>query len=190
MWSAEFFFSGKQARTFHAVTICMKCKSLFSGKNMKNVSKCCQLKFLFSMHSNKCKEPAWFGSYWLSLSRLRWSRIIAYLEMKIWSLFKHENLTTGNKILWKRGEIAPKEQFLLFSTIFSIYLYLQESNYILICEMWLFNLFFLISANLICQGMDISKYFRESLGLQDNDSQLPMYLQFICFYYCRGFADL
>ena len=24
------------------------------------------------------------------------------------------------KILWKRGEIAPKEQFLLFSTIFSI----------------------------------------------------------------------
>ena len=24
------------------------------------------------------------------------------------------------KILWKRGEIAPQEQFLLFSTIFSI----------------------------------------------------------------------
>ena len=45
----------------------------------------------------------------------------AYLEVKIWSLFKHENLT-GNKILWKRGEIAPKEQFLLFSTIFSRYL--------------------------------------------------------------------
>ena len=42
--------------------------------------------------------------------------------MKIWSLFKHCNLTTGNKILWKRGEIAPKEQFLLFSTIFSMYL--------------------------------------------------------------------
>ena len=40
---------------------------------------------------------------------------------KIWSLFKHENLPTGNKILWKRGEIAPKEQFLLCSTIFSIY---------------------------------------------------------------------
>ena len=31
--------------------------------------------------------------------------------MKIWSLPKHENLTTGKKILWKRGEIAPKEQF-------------------------------------------------------------------------------
>ena len=46
----------------------------------------------------------------------------AYLEANIWSLLKHENLTTGNKILWKRGEIAPKEQFLLFSALFSVYL--------------------------------------------------------------------
>ena len=37
-------------------------------------------------------------------------------EVKIWFMFKHENL------LWKRGEIAPKEQFLLFSIIFSIQL--------------------------------------------------------------------
>ena len=55
---------------------------------------------------------------WLLLSRPRLSRITAYLEDKIWSLPKQENLTTGKKILWKRGEIAPKEQFLLFSTIF------------------------------------------------------------------------
>ena len=55
----------------------------------------------------------------LSLSRLRLSRITAYLEEKIWSLFKHRNLTPGNKILWIRREIAPQEQFLLFSTIFS-----------------------------------------------------------------------
>ena len=53
----------------------------------------------------------------LLLSRPRLSRIIAYLEVKIWSLFKHENLTTGNKILWKRGEIAP-----LFHNIFNIFL--------------------------------------------------------------------
>ena len=44
--------------------------------------------------------------------------------------------------MWKRGEIAPKEQFLLFSTIFSVYFYFQESNYIFICEMWLFDLSF------------------------------------------------
>ena len=57
----------------------------------------------------------------LSLSRLQFSRITAYLEEKIWSLFVHRNLKSGYKILWKRGEIAPGEQFLPFSTIFSIY---------------------------------------------------------------------
>ena len=51
--------------------------------------------------------PAYEIKYsWLSLSRPRLSRMPAYLEVKIWSLFKHENLITGNKILWKRGEIA------------------------------------------------------------------------------------
>ena len=75
--------------------------------------------------------------------------------------------------MWKRGEISPKEQFLLFSTIFSVYLYFQESNYIFICEMWLFDLsFFLNSANLICLDTDISKYFREYLGFRDNESRL------------------
>ena len=57
-----------------------------------------------------------------SLSLLCLSRITAYLKVKIWSLFKHENLTTGNSILWKRGEIASNQQFLFFSTVFSIYL--------------------------------------------------------------------
>ena len=73
----------------------------------------------------------------------------------------------------KRGEIAPKEQFLLFSTMFSVYLYFQESNYIFICEMWLFDLsFFLNSANLIYRNTDISNYFRESFGLRDNENRL------------------
>ena len=58
----------------------------------------------------------------LSLSRLRLSRITDYLEEKIWSLFKHGNLTSANKILWIRGEIAHQEQFLPFPTIFSIYI--------------------------------------------------------------------
>ena len=43
----------------------------------------------------------------LSLSRTRLSRVTAYLEVKIWSLFSHRELPKGNKILWKRGEIAP-----------------------------------------------------------------------------------
>ena len=55
----------------------------------------------------------------LSLSRLCLSRMTAYLEVKIRPLFEHENVTTGNKILWKRGEIAPEEQFSpLFHNIF------------------------------------------------------------------------
>ena len=52
------------------------------------------------------------------LSRPCLSRITAYLEVKIWSLFKHENLTTGNKILWKREEIATISP--LFHNIFNI----------------------------------------------------------------------
>ena len=32
------------------------------------------------------------------------------------------------------------------------------------------SIFFLNSANLVCRGSDISKYFRESLGVCDNES--------------------
>ena len=84
--------------------------------------------------------------------------------------------------MWKRGKIA-KEQFFLFSTIFSVYLYFKDSNYIFICEMWLFDSsFFLSSANLICRDTDISKYFRESLGLRDNESRLYNNFSFVYVY--------
>ena len=66
--------------------------------------------------------------------------------MKIWSLFKHENLTTDNKI----GAISPP-----FHNSFNISLI---SDYIFICEMWLFDLCFLSYANLICRGTDILKH--------------------------------
>ena len=48
-----------------------------------------------------------------------------YLEQPLISKTKSVpclNLTSGNKILWIRGEIAPQEQFLPFPTIFSIYI--------------------------------------------------------------------
>ena len=73
--------------------------------------------------------------------------------------------------MWIRGEIAPEEQFLPFSTIFStiyisnIYLLLKESNYMFIG-------IFLNSAILICRSTDISKCFRGSLQLRDNESRL------------------
>ena len=61
-----------------------------------------------------------------SLSRPRLSRMTAYLEVKIWSLPKHENLTTGKIILWKRGEIAPKDihNILNISLTFQLHIYL------------------------------------------------------------------
>ena len=97
--------------------------------------------------------------------------------------FKHENLTT-DKILWKREEIALKEQFLLFSTIFSIYIYLT-SGVKLHIHLWnvvVPSIFLLNSANLICRSSDISKYFRESLGVRDNESRL--YMQIYCMFMC------
>ena len=50
--------------------------------------------------------------------------------------------------------------------------------------------FFLNSSNLICWGMDISKYFRESLALQGNESQLwvdnwALHLENITYSMCK-----
>ena len=95
---------------------------LFTAVWSGNAQFVCVLRCSLLWCGNKYSILRHLNYSWLSLSRPRLSRITAYLEVKILSLLKHENLTTGKKILWKKGEIAPKEQFLLFSTIFSIYL--------------------------------------------------------------------
>ena len=56
-----------------------------------------------------------FKYSWFSLSRTRLSRIAAYLEVKILSLPKHENLTTSKKYCGKEEKISP-----LFHNIFDI----------------------------------------------------------------------
>ena len=89
----------------HIITICQIPNLIYEVFEFNKL----QGKFIYSRHS---------------LSRLRLSRVIVYLEEKIWSLFKHRNLTSGNKILWIRGEIASQVQFLPFTTIFSIYIHL------------------------------------------------------------------
>ena len=71
--------------------------------------------------------------------------------------------------MWKRGEIARKEQFLLFSTLFYIYI----SNLGVKLHIHLLNvvvqfIVFLSLSTLICRGTDISKCFSESLGIRDN----------------------
>ena len=51
-------------------------------------------------HSSRQKVVSIYSR--LSLSQTRLSRITAYLEVKIWSLPKHENLTTRKNIVEKR----------------------------------------------------------------------------------------
>ena len=102
----------------------------------------------------------------LSLSQPRLSRITDHLEVKIWSLVKHENLTTGNKILWKREEIAT-----LFHNIFNISLI---SGVKFNSHLWNVVVRFIFSSILQIWyvEVDISKYFRKSLRLWDNESWL------------------
>ena len=77
--------------------------------------------------------------------------------------------------MWKRGEIAPKEQFLLFSILFYIYSYIsnfrsQITHSFVKCVVQF--IVFLTLSTLICRGTDISKYFSESLGIRDNENRL------------------
>ena len=98
--------------------------------------------------------------------------------MKIWSLLKHENLTTHEQVT----KYCGKEEKLLLRSNFSSFP--QNFQYIstgvkLHIHVHLLNvvvrfIFFLNSSNLICQGTGISKYFRESIGLRANESWLYM----------------
>ena len=86
--------------------------------------------------------------------------------MTIWSLPKNENLTIGKNVVEKR-RISP-----LFHNIFNISSNFKSPITQIFVKSGCSNYCFLNSANLICRGTDISKYFRESLGIQDNESRL------------------
>ena len=114
---------------------------------------------------------------WLSLSRPRLSRITAYLEVEIWSLHKHENLTTG-----KKKYCGKEENLLLRSNFSSFPQYFQyvpnfrsQITYIFVkcgCS----NDFFLQFCKSDVGGTDISKCFKESLGIRDNESRLYLFI--------------
>ena len=74
--------------------------------------------------------------------------------------------------MWKRGEIAPEEQFLLFSTLFYIFLTSGVKLHIHLLNVVVQFIVFLTLSTLICRGTDISKCFSESLGIRDNGSRL------------------
>ena len=83
--------------------------------------------------------------------------------------------------MWKRGEIAPKEQFLLFSTLFYTYTHVPVfltsgvKLHIHLLNVVVQFIALLTLSTLICRGTDISKCFSESLGIRDNEGRLYLY---------------
>ena len=83
------------------------------------------------------------------------------------------------KILQQVKKYCEKEEKLLLRSNFSSFPHyfryiskLKSSITYQFVKCGCLNYFFLTSANLICRGTDISKYFRESLGIRDNESRL------------------
>ena len=78
--------------------------------------------------------------------------------------------------MWKRGEIVPKEQFLLFPHYFiytqCIFLTSGVKLHIHLLNVVVQFIVFLTLSTLICRGTDISKCFSESLRIRDNESRL------------------
>ena len=85
--------------------------------------------------------------------------------------------------MWKRGEIAPKEQFLLFSTLFYIYIFLTSGVklHIHLLNVVVQFIVFLTLSTLICRSTDISKSFSESLGIRDNEVRLYLLFDNLLF---------
>ena len=107
----------------------------------------------------------------LSLYRTRLSRITAYLEVKILFLPKHENLTTSKKYCGKEEKLLLRSKFSSFPQYFRYISNVKSPIAYTFVKCGCSNYFFLNSENL-CRGTDISKYFRESLGIRDNESRL------------------
>ena len=69
--------------------------------------------------------------------------------------------------MWKREGIAP-----LFHIILYIFLNSGIKLHINLLNVVFRFIVFFTSATLICRGTDISKCFRESLGIRDNENRL------------------
>ena len=104
---------------------------------------------------------------WLSLSQTRLSRITTYLEVKILSLPKHENLTKIKKYCGKEEKLLLRSNFSSFPQYFRYMSNIKSPNTYKFVKCGCSTYFFLNSENLICRGTNISKCFRESLGIRD-----------------------
>ena len=78
-----------------------------------------KIDFFKDKYGKELRCPITKGIYsWLSLSRPRLSRITAYLEVKIWSLPIHENLTTDGKYCRKEEKLLLRSNFSPFPQYF------------------------------------------------------------------------
>ena len=98
--------------------------------------------------------------------------------MKIWSLPKHENLTTDKTFCGKEEKLLLRGNSSSFPQYFQYISNFKSPITYTFVQCGCSNYFFLNSATLICRGTNISKYFRESLGIRDNESRLYMFLTF------------
>ena len=94
--------------------------------------------------------------------------------MKILSLPKHEHLTTSKKYCGKKEKLLLRSNFSSFPQYFQCISNVKSPITYKFVKCGCSNYFFLQSENLICRGTDISKCFRESLGIPDNESRLYM----------------
>ena len=128
---------------------------------------------IFLIQCCQTKSPKYLFLYYnrLSLSRLRLSRITAYFKVKIWSLyFQHVTKYCG-----KEEKLLLRSKFSYFPQHFQYISNLMSQITYSFVKCGCLIYFFLNSTNLICWGREISKYFRESLGLWDNESPLYFY---------------
>ena len=123
----------------------------------------------YEYYQNFSSESFYFLVVKFSIySRTRYLEL-AYFELPLISKWKsgpcfNMKLWRGNKIMWKRGEIAP---LLLFHIISYISNFNSQITYVIVQF-----IVFLTLSTLICGDTDISKYFSESLGIRDNQSWL------------------
>ena len=154
------FFQRKQVLIFHVNRLLGRRFTwnidFFLWKNKKIKIKCCLLQILLGALRVKSLECHIQYNDYLKLEYLiHTSWITAYLEVEIWSLPKHENLTTGKKYCGKEEKLLLRSNFSSFPQYFQYISNFKSPITHIFVKCGCLNYFFLNSANLICRGTDI-----------------------------------
>ena len=140
---------------------------LFLCRNKKNLNIFC------------CWKSALSGA--MSCSCVQLTRVISALLIlnnrltqseNLVPAYKHENLTTGKTYCGKEEKLLLRSNFSSFPQYFQYICNFKSPITHILLKCGCLNYFFLNSSNLICRGMDISKYFRGFLAIRDNESPL------------------